>query len=175
MKEETKRKPRKQGQKKKKTTVSPFKKYVGIDPGKGGGICVISKDTCRAYKCPQTANEMATLFGIIIGNDAPIDVHVVIEQVWARPTNGARHSFAYGTNYGLWFGIAAAYEIEMNVVSPQKWMADVGCPKGMELKKRKHWLKDRAKKLYPQIPKITLATADAILIARYGKDITENS
>ena len=176
MKEERVKKVRKQGQsKKKKTLDSHFKKWIGIDPGKSGGICVLSNETVRAYKCPETADKMATLFSIIIGNDAPIDIHITIEQVWARPTNGARHSFAYGTNYGIWFGLAAAHEVEMNVVSPQKWMAEVGCPKGMEVKNRKHWLKDKAKELYPQIPKVTLATADAIMIAEYGRNVTKNS
>jgi hypothetical protein len=178
MKRETKinAKLREPWKKKQRTPLdSHFKKWIGIDPGKGGGICIISKDTVRAYKCPQTANEMATLFGVAIGGDAPIDVNVTIEQVWARPTNGSRHSFSYGTNYGIWFGLAAAHEVEMNIVSPQKWMSEVGCPKGMEVKQRKHWLKDKAKELYPQIPRVTLATADAIMIAEYGKNATKNS
>ena len=161
--------------KKKMNSDFHFKKWIGIDPGKGGGICIISDDDVRAYKCPQTADEMATLFGMAIGNDAPIEVNITIEQVWARPTNGSRHSFAYGTNYGIWFGIAAAHEVKMNIVSPQKWMAGVGCPKGMEVKERKHWLKDKAKELYPTLPKVTLATADAIMIADYGKNVKNNS
>ena len=176
MKKEQVKRVRKTGSYKKKMTSDfHFKKWIGIDPGKSGGICIISNDDVRAYKCPQTADEMATLFGVAVGNDAPIEVYLTIEQVWARPTNGSRHSFAYGTNYGIWFGIAAAHEVTMNIVSPQKWMAEVGCPKGMELKERKHWLKDKAKKLYPALPKVTLATADAIMIAKYGKDITKNS
>ena len=35
---------------------------------------------------------------------------------------------------------------------------------------RKNWLKDKAKELYPNIKKITLATADAILICHYAKE-----
>jgi hypothetical protein len=48
-----------------------------------------------------------------------------------------------------------------------KWF---GCPKGMISRDRKNWLKDKAKELYPNIKKITLATADAILIAHYAKE-----
>ena len=148
-----------------------FKRWIGIDPGKSGGLCVIDEDGIKAYKCPKTALEMATLFGMALGNDPANNINVTIEQVWARPTNGSRHSFAYGTNYGLWFGIAAVHEIEMNVVSPQKWMRGVECPKGMDVNIRKKWLKSKAKELYPEIPKITLATADAIMIARYAKEL----
>lgn len=150
-------------------------KIIGIDPGKSGGLCIISKEGIKAYKCPKTAFEMASLFEVAIGNNPVSSINVTIEQVWARPTNGSRHSFAYGTNYGIWFGIAAANEVEMNVVSPQKWMRSVGCPKGMEVSIRKKWLKSKAKELYPEIPKVTLSTADAIMIARYAKDITDNN
>ena len=129
----------------------------------------------RAYKCPDTANKMATLFGIALNGDAPVDVHLCIEQVWARPNNPPMRAFNYGINYGLWFGIAAAYEVEVNIVSPQKWMSYVGCPKGMEVNPRKNWLKEKAKELYPDFSKITLSTADSILIARYGQEITTNS
>jgi len=35
---------------------------------------------------------------------------------------------------------------------------------------RKRWLKAKAKKLYPKLKKVTLKTADAILIAHYAKE-----
>ena len=31
-----------------------FKKFIGIDPGKGGGIAVIEGKTARVYACPET-------------------------------------------------------------------------------------------------------------------------
>ena len=150
-------------------------KIIGIDPGKNGGLVVISDGEIRAHKCPETPDEMATLFGIALNGDAPIDTYFVMERVWARPGNAARAAFTYGVNYGLWLGIAASYEVDVNDVLPQKWMAHFGCPKGMKVTQRKNWLKDKAKEYYPQLKKITLATADAILIAKYGKDITSNS
>jgi hypothetical protein len=149
-------------------------KIIGIDPGKGGGLAVISKDGIKAFKCPNTPDKMATLFGVALNGDAPIDVYLVMEQVWARPTNASSRAFNYGVNYGVWIGIAASYEVDMNYVSPQKWMAYIGCPKGMEVTKRKNWLKSKAKECYPSLEKVTLATADSILIAKYGKDTTSN-
>tara|TARA_R100001594_G_scaffold875_4_gene3612 strand:+ start:1836 stop:2309 length:474 start_codon:yes stop_codon:yes gene_type:complete len=156
-------------------TLKSPSRVIGIDPGKNGGLVVITKDDIIAHKCPDTPDGMATLFGIALNGDAPIDVHVVIEQVWARPGNASRAAFSYGVNYGLWIGIVASYEVDLKYVSPQKWMTHIGCPKGMNVTQRKNWLKDKAKKMYPSLKKVTLATADAILIARYGKDITENS
>ena len=150
-------------------------KIIGIDPGKNGGLVVIEEDEIRAHKCPETPDEMATLFGVALNGDAPIDTYFVIEKVWARPGNASRAAFTYGVNFGLWLGIAASYEVDVNYVLPQKWMAHVGCPNGMKVTQRKIWLKDKAKELYPSLKKVTLATADAILIAKYGQDITTNS
>ena len=176
MRKEKKGEVRKQGQSKKKkmTSTSPSR-IIGIDPGKNGGLVVISDKEIRAYKCPETPDAMATLFGVALNGDAPIDTYCVIEKVWARPGNASRAAFTYGVNFGLWLGIAASYEVDVNYVLPQKWMAHVGCPKGMKVTQRKNWLKDKAKELYPQLKKVTLATADAILIAKYGQDVTSNS
>ena len=150
-------------------------KIIGVDPGKNGGLVVIEGDEIRAHKCPETPDEMATLFGVALNGDAPIDTYFVIEKVWARPGNASRAAFSYGVNFGLWLGIAASYEVDVNYVLPQKWMTHFKCPKVMKVTQRKKWLNDKAKELYPELKKITLATADAILIAKYGKDITSNS
>jgi len=167
---------RKQGQsKKKKMTSTSHSRIIGVDPGKNGGLVVISQKEIRAYKCPETPDAMATLFGVALNGDAPIDTYFVIEKVWARPGNASRAAFTYGVNFGLWLGIAASYEVDVNYVLPQKWMAHFECPKGMQVTQRKNWLKDKAKEYYPELKKVTLATADAILIARYGQDVTTNS
>ena len=39
----------------------------------------------------------------------------------------------------------------------------------MVSKDRNIWLKDKAKELYPELKKVTLATADSVLIAHYAK------
>ena len=40
----------------------------------------------------------------------------------------------------------------------------------MIVKDRKNWLKSKAKELYPELKKVTLATADAILITHYARE-----
>ena len=73
-------------------------------------------------------------------------------------------------NYGQWLGIAASYEIKMYTTLPNDWIKWVGCPKALPVADRKRWLKAKAKKLYPKLKKVTLKTADAILIAHYAKE-----
>ena len=150
-------------------TKSRFK-YIGIDPGISGGIAVIKYDgTIEAFKCPKSSDEMALLFQILIGSTPSDNVKLLMERVWARPTNAVRAAFSYGTNYGQWLGIAASHEIEMNTVIPVEWIKWVGCPKALKRDVRKRWLKEKARELYPKINKLTLATSDAILITHYAR------
>ena len=147
------------------------KKYIGIDPGKSGGIMVIDEDgeVC-AYKCPEKVLDMSVLFRALVGCTAPDDVNLLMERVWARPGNAVRAAFTYGVNYGQWLGIAASYEIKMYTTLPNDWIKWIGCPKALPVADRKRWLKAKAKKLYPELNKVTLATADAILITHYAKE-----
>ena len=147
------------------------KKYVGIDTGKSGGIMVIDEmGEATAYKCPEKVLDMSILFKLIIGHTAPDNVELLMERVWARPGNAVRAAFTYGVNYGQWLGIAASHEIKMYTVLPNNWIKWVGCPKALPVADRKRWLKAKAKELYPELNKVTLATADAILITHYAKE-----
>ena len=152
-----------------KKQFSHLTKFIGIDPGKSGGIAMISNEGIESIKCPKELAQMAVFLDYLIGDTAPYNIGILIERVWARPTNGSRHAFAYGFNYGLWYGIVAMAGIEMHTTLPNAWIQHFKCPKGIEYNKRKNWLKDKAKKLYPDLKKVTLATADAILIVDYAK------
>ena len=145
-------------------------KYIGIDPGAGGGVAVIDEeDNIKAYKCPQSSEDMALLFEVLIGNSPPESIRLLMERVWARPTNAVRAAFSYGVNYGQWLGISSSHEIKMNTVIPVEWIKWVGCPKALKRDVRKRWLKEKAGELYPNINKLTLATSDAILITHYAR------
>ena len=146
-------------------------KYIGIDPGAGGGIAVIDEeDNIKAYKCPQSSEDMALLFQVLIGDTPPENIRLLMERVWARPTNAVRAAFSYGTNYGQWLGIAASNEVKMNTVIPTEWIRWIGCPKALKSVIRKRWLKEKAQELYPEIKRVTLKTSDAILITKYAKE-----
>ena len=155
---------------KSKNQFSHLTKFIGIDPGKSGGITLISDEGIEATKCPKEPADMAIFFEYFIGDTAPYNVGVLIERVWARPTNGSRHAFAYGFNYGVWFGVISRKYVEIHTTLPAKWIQYFNCPKGIEYNDRKKWLKEKAKELYPEVKKVTLATADSILIAHYAKE-----
>ena len=147
---------------------SPFKKAIGIDPGKGGGIAIITNETVEIHNCPRTVDGMAHLIGMCLSNVAPYRTKVFLEKVWSFPTDGRAGSFTFGENYGQWQGILASHELEPVLVTPKVWQSHFEIEKGLKKNIRKKILKELAIDRCPNTKKITLKTADALLIAIYG-------
>ena len=147
---------------------SHFKKFIGIDPGKGGGIAVIIDETVKVYACPRTVEDMATLIGMCLNGVSASETRVYLEKVWAFPTDGRAGSFTFGCNYGQWQGILAANELEPVFVTPKEWQKHFEIKKGLPKPVRKKILKQIAKDRAPETKGITLKTSDALLIAIYG-------
>ena len=148
--------------------------YIGIDPGKSGGICVIDGDFIKAYPCPDNIQDMALLFAMGISVNETKTIIAYIEKVWARPHDAKGSIWKFAENYGTWLGIAGAYEIDLMTVSPQMWMKYFETPK-LDKIRRKRYLRDKARSMYPKLKKVTLKTADAILIASYAKENDNDS
>ena len=144
-----------------------FNSFIGIDPGASGGIALITNGEIRAYKCPKSTKDMSVVFGIAYEING-LKTMVGLEKVWARPTDARSSAFKFGTNYGKWIGISANHESDIKYITPQTWMKYYNLPK-LKKEERKRWLKEKAKELYPN-EKVTLYTADAILIAHYLKE-----
>ena len=153
---------------------SHSKIYIGIDPGRSGGMCVIENDFIKAYPCPDNVQDLALMFAMAITVSETKTVIAYIEKVWARPTDGRASIWKFAENYGVWKGIAGAYEIELHQVAPQTWMKYFETPK-LDKTRRKRYLKDKARSMYPNLKKVSLKTADAILIATYAKETDNNS
>ena len=147
---------------------SPFKKVIGIDPGKGGGIAVITSETVQIHNCPKTVDSMAHLIGMCLTDVAAYRTKVFLEKVWAFPTDGRVGSFTFGENYGQWQGILASHELETVFITPKMWQSHFEIQKGLKKDIRKRMLKQMAIERCPNTKRITLKTADALLIAIYG-------
>ena len=149
---------------------SPFKKCIGIDPGKGGGVAIITGETAKVYPCPQTVNDMAMLISICLNNVSAFETRVFLEKVWSFPIDGRAGAFSFGCNYGQWQGILASHELEPMLVPPKTWQSHFDIKKGLPKAKRKKLLKQMAIDRCPGIKRITLKTCDALLIAVYGME-----
>ena len=139
------------------------KLYIGIDPGKSGGIGLIGDGWAQVQKMPETEKDIWTLFENLkkYGN---IEL-ALIEKVHSMPAQGVRSTFNFGMNYGFLRACLIGNNIRFDEVTPQKWQRKLNC----QTKGNKNITKAKAQQLFPQL-KITHATADAILIAYYAKN-----
>lgn len=154
--------------------------FIGIDPGKRGGISWIHYDAKKdieelfAVKCPPTYEEMWDTLNIATGayEENTSDIHCTIEHVWAMPWDTPKTAFAFGSNFGAWLTCLEIMGVKYEYATPKKWQEYFDTPK-LEKKERKRWLKERASTLIPEEnnqQRVTFNTADAILIAIYGKE-----
>ena len=151
--------------------------YIGIDPGKSGGIAYVYDDDATAavaVKMPATDRDI--WLALCCHDEA--NTRVAIEKVGPSRGHdngrqqGVSSAFRFGLNYGVLRGCLVASGIPFDVVSPQKWQREFGLvfPKAMGLtsteKKNRH--KAKAQELFPHL-KITHAIADALLIAEWAR------
>tara|TARA_Y100000310_G_scaffold103804_2_gene102169 strand:+ start:531 stop:1016 length:486 start_codon:yes stop_codon:yes gene_type:complete len=140
--------------------------FIGIDPGVSGGVCVIEGLGYTVCKCPDTIADMAE---VLRPYKERKDAMVAIESVHSMPGQGVASTFKFGKNFGEWLGILATLKIPYCLVTPHKWMKFYGSyPKERTL--RKTHFKNLAQQRVPLL-KVTLATADAILIANQLKEL----
>ena len=117
--------------------------YIGIDPGKSGGICFLMDDEIKTFKCPATTHDMTE--ELILAKDIR-KCTAVVEKVHAFPGQGVTSCFNFGYNYGLWLGILSALSIQFVLCPPNKWMRYYSVPK-LEKRDRKNYLKQLAQQL----------------------------
>lgn len=142
--------------------------HIGIDPGQSGGIAVIDEDNADAkkvvaYPMPATRGDLIELLIY------PLDARAIVEKVHAMPKQGVSSCFKFGMNYERVCMALVCNGISFREVSPQRWQRELGIPfkKKSETKhQHKNRLKAVAQELFPSA-KVTLAIADALLLAEY--------
>ncbi len=142
-----------------------IKKFMGIDPGASGAIVVIDGDRNVLDKFTFTEDPIDLLEFLQKNNDVNF---CILERVHGMPGMGGVAMFHFGTNFG-WIEMALlACKIPFESVSPQKWMKsmELGGKGNMTKTEWKNKLKAQANRIFPN-DKVTLKTADALLIADY--------
>jgi hypothetical protein len=93
--------------------------YVGIDPGKDGGIAFIADDgIVEARAAIVGANDRAAL---LARRYAPSLLRVYIEKSQAFPGQGGVGNHSTGMDYGQWLTILDLYDIPYQIVTVQAW------------------------------------------------------
>jgi hypothetical protein len=138
---------------------------VGIDPGSAGGIAILHDDgTVKTLAMPEDP-ELVAVLTKLKDHDQP---HFFIEQIpkfcgaarfAERNIMGSSLAVLYG-NYRFCCGVLHGLGV------PPRLLAE-----RLERDSWKRKLKARAQELFPGV-RVTLATADALLIAHAGRLLT---
>jgi hypothetical protein len=133
--------------------------YLGVDVGVSGGLALVDDEgRCLwAVKMPATDADLCALL-------PTIETRAVLEKVHSSPQMGVTSAFTFGAGYGRCRMALTAAKIPFEELLPQRWQRLLGGLSGGD----KHLLKTRAQQLYPSV-KITLATADALLLATVAR------
>ena len=140
--------------------------YIGVDPGKNGGIAIIDSDGVIAFPFSEE-RLLIELDGIA----QEYECICYLEHVHAMPKQGVSSTFNFGMNFGFIQGVLRAYEIPYELVTPQKWKKEFSCTSD------KNTSIEVCKRLFPNVnlkatercKKDHDGIAEALLIAEYGR------
>ena len=151
------------------------KLYIGIDPGKKGGIALITNGKLNLLEPMPSSPEGVLNFFLdnkLTPKSCLVDIEYIIEDVHSMPTDGVASPFTFGRHIGTWDMFFAILKVTPTRVRPQVWQEHFNMKKEKEesryqYKKR---LVDKANKIArtEDKGKFNLDNADAYLIARWA-------
>lgn len=143
--------------------------YIGIDPGKKGGIAVLEEREGEEKKIlvyPYTDDAIKSVCSSQIVNSC----FCIVEKVSAMPKQGVTSTFHFGQSFGYILGVLEANEIPYQLVTPKTWKKHYGLndDKGKSI--------ETAKRLFPTVSLLPTdrcrvesdGMAEALLMALYA-------
>lgn len=145
--------------------------YVGVDPGAHGGLAIIYSNKVLAVSMPTHPRRIYEwLQGL-----HNLSVRVCLEKVGGYMPGGRGNIGSAMFNFGVTYGWAEMAVVccgyHYTTVTPNTWQRTFNIPartKGEGKAVHKNRLKEKAREIFPEV-KVTLATADALLLAEYAR------
>lgn len=144
--------------------------FIGIDPGKSGGIACIDTETGIRYTEPYSDKALIDMCRHESYNKTE-HIMCCLEKVGAMPGQGVVSMFNFGQSVGYIKGVLESFRIPYQEITPQKWKREFG------LTSDKAVSAEVCRKLFPDID--LLATprckkphdgmAEALLMAEYAR------
>ena len=107
----------------------PLTAYIGIDPGKSGGIVVISDNGLVIHKTPMPllgdnldVVAIQHLFTSLVGIYNPV---VILEDVHSIFGSSASSNFTFGYVCGAIEAVVLCSKFKLIKVQPKKWQAEI--------------------------------------------------
>lgn len=149
------------------TMLNNINTFIGIDPGKGGAICIVKPGFIHVVNMPDSIHGISNYIDQFIEEGRTI---ACIEAVRLRPGDTGGKQFRIDKllkNYTTLKTILSMKEIPFIEVGGMKWQRGLNIyKKDEEYEDRKRRLKEIAQKYFPDI-KVTLKKADALLISLF--------
>jgi hypothetical protein len=140
--------------------------YLGLDLGQAGACAVLNSDGTvhEVFNTPDTRMGFVERFKPYTDTQC----FCITEKVASMPQNGVKASMTFGMIVERSLFTLELCKIAFQEVTPQTWMKTymLKKDKGESNTAWKNRLKAKAQQLFPH-QKITLANADAFLIAEY--------
>lgn len=141
--------------------------YIGVDPGKKGGVAVINGDGAEVY-----AWDDQTFVNVMAATMNKGKCVAAVEKVGAMPGQGVSSMFSFGQSFGFILGVLTAFGIGYQLVPPTLWKREFGL-----LHTEKQASVDVAKRLFPGVSllptercrKESDGMSDALLICEYAR------
>lgn len=147
--------------------------YLGIDPGKKGGIAAIDPFGELKQLCPYQPETLRKILDT--ETQSANNVVAFVEKAQAFPGQGVVGMFNYGKSAGIIEGLLISWMIEYDLVTPARWHAALVKRGARGTTKQRAWAK--AQELWPNEynwflssrGKVLDGLVDAALIAEYGR------
>ena len=141
--------------------------YIGIDPGRKGGLAIIYEDE-EITVMPLTKENLISYCEALTGLPG---VRCCLEQVHAMPKQGVRSTFTFGMEYGFIKGVLETNKISYQEIPPERWKKEFG----LNTDKKKSIEVCRA--LFPDVSLLPAersrvdsdGLAEALLMAEYAR------
>ena len=141
--------------------------YIGVDPGKKGGVAIIDGDGAEVY-----AWDDQTFVNVMAATMNKGKCIAAVEKVGAMPGQGVTSMFSFGQSFGFILGVLTAFGIGYQLVPPTLWKREFGL-----LHTEKQASVDVAKRLFPGVSllptercrKESDGMADALCLCEYAR------
>ena len=98
--------------------------FIGIDPGKSGGIACIDEKENFSFTVPYSDSALISLCSDAFNFGR--EVICCLEKVGAMPGQGVVSMFSFGQSVGYIKGVLESFRIPYQEITPQKWKREFG-------------------------------------------------
>ena len=111
--------------------------FIGIDPGKTGGVCVLNQDQklvfVAAFDKMGAVSAISSALNVCKLGDS---INICVEKVHSMPAQGVKSTFTFGTQFGKVLGCLEYAGFNPDLFPPQTWMKRYASYHGVLAKER---------------------------------------